>query len=158
MNVTFFPPTRKIERIFIHCSASDSSLHDDISVIRKWHTTSDPNDPSKPWRDVGYHYFIKFDGTIQAGRPLEVAPAAQGARHNARTIAICLAGGQHGSIKAFTEAQFAAVRELCQAIALALPSVTFHGHCEVSPKLCPVFNYHKILGLGVRGEILATKE
>ena len=30
--------------------------------------------------------------------------------------------------------------------------MTFHGHCEVSDKDCPVFNYREILGLNDFGQ------
>lgn len=136
----FTAPKRSIKRVFIHCSASDNPKHDDISVIRKWHL-------ERGFSDVGYHYFIKFDGTIQAGRPIEVSPAAQEG-NNANTIAICLAGL---TVEAFTQAQFDALRGLCSSIHRALPNVTFHGHCEVSPKSCPVFDYRKVLDLDVNG-------
>lgn len=138
----FRAPKRRIERVFIHCSASDNPDHDDVSVIRQWHLHRVP-----PFRDVGYHYFIQFDGNVQTGRDIEVSPAAQEG-HNARTIAICCAG-----LKDFTEAQYKSLRDFCLAIHSALPDVTFHGHCEVSNKTCPVFNYKKILGLNAKGEI-----
>lgn len=147
----FDKPSRKIRRVFIHCSASDNPSHDDISVIRKWHTTKDKNDPSKPWSDVGYHYFIKKDGTIQAGRPLNRAPAAQGG-HNKATIAICCAGLKKES---FTQMQFDSLKSLCVAINTVYEGdVTFHGHCEVSSKLCPVFDYKAVLNLAGNGRML----
>lgn len=137
---TFFsPPKRTINRVFLHCSDSDRPEHDDVSVIRKWHL-------ARGFRDVGYHMFLPFDGTIQTGRPLEVAPAAQ-AGHNAGSIAICLAG-RH----AFTEQQFDALRDLCRSIHLAIPDATFHGHCEVNKqKSCPVFDYRAVLRLDASG-------
>lgn len=142
----FAAPRRKINRVFIHCSASDNPAHDDISVIRKWHLERD-------FKDVGYHYFIKFDGTIQNGRSIEASPAAQ-ERNNANTIAICCAG-----LTKFTEAQFASLRALCVAIHTALPDATFHGHREVNRhKTCPVFNYKEILGLDAKGAILQPTE
>lgn len=137
----FQKPKRLVERVFIHCSASDNPDHDDVSVIRQWHL-------QRGFKDVGYHYFIQFDGAIQHGRGIESTPAAQEG-HNAKTIAICLAG-----LKDFTAAQYDALRGLCLAIHTVLPDVTFHGHKEVNPhKLCPVFNYRKILGLNSKGEI-----
>lgn len=37
--------------------------------MRDWHVNGG-------WADVGYHYYVKRDGTIQTGRPLEKTPAA----------------------------------------------------------------------------------
>ena len=72
----FRKPARHVDRVFLHCSASDDPDHDDIETIRRWHVDE------RGWSDVGYHYFIRSDGTLQEGRPLERIPAAQ-AGHNA---------------------------------------------------------------------------
>jgi hypothetical protein len=41
-----------------------------------------------------------------------------------------------------------ACRILCNAISEAyMGKISFHGHCEVSKKLCPVFNYKDLLDL-----------
>ena len=145
--MTFKKPRRRIERVFIHCSASDHLDHDDISVMDLWHR-------QRGWDGVGYHYFIRKDGEIQEGRSLERTPAAQGG-NNSWTIAICL----HGLTKEnFTTAQFDALRRLCSQINEAYrrepkASVTFHGHCEVSNKSCPVFDYKEVLDLDREGRL-----
>lgn len=137
----FIPPKRVVNRVFIHCSASDNPEHDDISVITKWHK-------AKGWRAVGYHYFIKSDGTIQKGRTLEHQPAAQ-YPHNKGTIAFCL-HGLHDSD--FTKKQFKAAESIVGAINEAYHGeVTFHAHNEVSAKLCPVFDIHKKLNIDNKG-------
>lgn len=151
----FTKPARPVSRVFLHCSASDNPLHDCISAIRGWHVDGNG------WRDVGYHYFIQSDGTIQQGRDLELIPAAQ-VGHNTGSIAICL----HGLTESrFTGAQRNALFNLCQRIdhtyrtprASALAqyaweqTVTFHGHCEVSNKTCPVFDYKEWLSLDDKG-------
>ena len=134
------PPSRYVDRVFIHCSASDHAHHDDVKVMRKWHL-------ARGWSDVGYHFFIKKDGTLQEGRPLRRVPAAQGG-HNSGTIAICL----HGLDKdKFTCEQFKTLNKLCDDIKKVIP-VTFHGHTEVSAKTCPVFDYKKVLNLNNKGE------
>jgi N-acetyl-anhydromuramyl-L-alanine amidase AmpD len=146
--IKFRIPTRTIKRVFIHCSASDNPEHDDISVIRKWHTSPDPKDPTKPWRDVGYHFYIKKDGTIQKGRDLAIVPSAQ-AGHNTGTIAICC-----GGLADFPARQMNALVELCDYLNESIPNVTFHGHREVAPhKSCPVFNYKEVLLLDDKGRM-----
>ncbi len=141
--MTFKKPWRKVDRVFVHCSASDHPHHDDVSVMDKWHK-------QRGWSGVGYHFFIKKDGTLQAGRSLRKTPAAQGG-NNRGTIAICLHGLQKS---AFTEAQFDTLRELCKEIDDAYKGkITFHGHKEVSPKSCPVFDYKKVLKLDSKGHL-----
>lgn len=137
----FLKPKRPVDRIFLHCSASDNPYHDDISVIRKWHL-------EKGWSDVGYHYFITKSGELQEGRPLNRMPAAQ-AGHNRHTIAICSSG-----LKDFPSIQKRAVHRLCRDINEAYKGrITFHGHSEVSNKSCPVYDYKVLLGLDAAGHM-----
>ena len=138
----FTRPEREVDRVFLHCSASDDPEHDSIDVIRRWHVDGNG------WDDVGYHYFIRRDGTLEAGRPLEKTPAAQ-AGNNAATIAICL----HGlTLERFTKAQYRTLIDLATAMDDACAGMlSFHGHCEVSSKSCPVFPYRAVLGLDGHG-------
>lgn len=136
-------PNRYISRVFIHCSASDYGSHDDVSVIRKWHL-------ARGWSDVGYHFFITKNGVIQNGRNLERTPAAQRG-NNTGTIAICCHGLR---IEKFTIGQELALWDLCKSIYLSYSgNVSFHGHCEVSTKSCPVFSYKDWLKLDQFGRM-----
>lgn len=137
----FTKPQRLIDRVFIHCSASDNAKHDNIETIREWHK-------ERGFNDIGYHYFISSDGWIHPGRNIDITPAAQEG-HNAHTIAICL----HGLTK-FTEEQFKSLRDICDEIHKVIPKATFHGHCEVSSKSCPVFDYRKVLNLDSKGRMV----
>ena len=142
----FKKPDRSVDRVFIHCSATDNAEHDDVEVIRKWHT--DPKPQGRGWSDIGYHFFIRKSGRVEIGRPLERKPAAQRG-HNAGTIAICLHGLEKNR---FTKHQFKALANLGAEIDAAYDSmVTFHGHCEVAAKECPVFDYRRVLGLSGDG-------
>ena len=134
----FEKPERAITKVFLHCSASNRPNHDDVEVIRKWHK-------QRGWSDIGYHYFIRADGTIEKGRDIEKKPAAQ-AGHNTGTIAICLHGLYPQDFSLF---QYESVYKLCKAIDDAYDDrrISFHGHCEVSPKPCPVFDYRAVLKL-----------
>ena len=145
----FTRPARHVDRVFLHCSASDNPDHDDIATIRSWHVNE------RGWSDVGYHYFIRSDGALQEGRPLERTPAAQ-AGHNAGTIAVCL----HGlAAENFTDDQFRTLTALAREIDEAYAGrVTFHGHCEVSSKSCPVFPYREVLGLDGAGRMTGSPE
>ena len=143
----FEKPERPVDRVFLHCSASDNPDHDDIATIRAWHVDGNG------WSDIGYHYFIRRDGTEQAGRPSDRIPAAQ-AGHNAGSLAICL----HGlAAESFAAAQYRALIGLAREIDRAYDGrVTFHGHCEVSEKPCPVFPYADVLGLDGAGRMTGS--
>ncbi|MBC9246727.1 peptidoglycan-binding domain-containing protein [Paracoccus sp. 11-3] len=141
MDYVFKKPARKVTRVFLHCSASDRPEHDSAAVIDAWHKANG-------WAGIGYHFFIRKDGTLEIGRDLEKTPAAQGG-HNTATIAICLHGLE---IDKFTEAQFVTLRTLCGQIDDAYGgTVTFHGHREVSARACPVFIYRDVLKLDGEG-------
>ncbi len=133
----FIKPKRTIKKVYIHCSASDVPAHDNIETIRKWHL-------ERGFNDVGYHYFITKNGTIEHGRPIQEIPAAQKG-NNTGSIAICLSGLNKPK---FTQDQFKSLNKLCHQINNAYNrKITFHGHCEVSDKECPVFDYKQVLDL-----------
>ena len=127
-------PNRFINKVFLHCSASDLPEHDNIQTITKWHF-------QRGFSEIGYHFIITKDGTIHTGRNIELIPAAQ-AGHNTNSIAICVTG-----LTTFSQTQFDSLRKLCGEINNLYENITFHGHCEVSNKTCPVFDYHKVLNL-----------
>ncbi len=136
----FNKPKRLVKECFLHCSASDNPKHDDVSIIDSWHRANG-------WNGIGYHYFIKGNGLVQAGRSLETTPAAQ-AGHNTGTIAICL----HG-LANFTQAQHASLKDLCEQINESYGGkIRFRGHKEIDPnRTCPVYDYKKILDLDDEG-------
>lgn len=139
----FTKPDRAVDRVFLHCSASDRPEHDNVATMRAWHL-------ERGWSDVGYHFFIRKDGTVEDGRSVEITPAAQGG-NNTGTIAICLHGLAEEN---FTADQYRSVIDLCTEISTAYRNmITIHGHCEVSAKACPVFPYKAVLGLDDHGEM-----
>ena len=141
--IQFIKPNRRVDRVFLHCSASDVPAHDTVEMLRIWHL-------ARGFNDIGYHFFIHKNGDVSRGRDIEKAPAAQRG-HNLRTIAICLHGLRE---EKFTQLQYAALKTLCTDIDKAyLKQVSFHGHCEVSAKACPVFDYKKILKLDKYGSL-----
>ena len=130
----FKKPRRAIDRVFIHCSAA-SRKDIDAEEIDLWHR-------QRGWSGIGYHFFIKTDGTLEKGRDLEKTPAAQ-AGHNRGTIAICLNGLK---LSDFTSAQFKTLNELCSEINREYSGdITFWPHNAVARKACPVFDIYKEL-------------
>lgn len=133
----YVKPKRNIHTVFLHCSASDNPAHDNAATMNAWHL-------EKGYAEIGYHFFIRKNGMIEAGRSLEKTPAAQ-APHNTGTIAICVHGLNE---KNFTQAQKDAVVSLCKEINAAHgKNLFFRGHREVANKLCPVFDYKSWLGI-----------
>lgn len=143
--VIFSKPRRPVREVFIHCSAY---ANQDIignafrDAVYNWHVNGNG------WTDIGYHGLIDCKGNFMLGRDYEQVPAAQGG-HNSLTLAFCLDGLRKDQ---FNEAQFETLRRLADKIDIAYgDSITYHGHCEVSSKLCPVFDYVEVLELDEKG-------
>lgn len=148
--VDFERLARPVDRVFIHCSASDKS---ELRGSKLYDWTWQIHVRDRGWSDIGYHFLIDKRAAVISGRPLEVVPAAQKG-HNERTLAIMV----HG-LKYFSAESFDALHELCHVINEAYNGkVTFHGHCEVnSQKACPVFDYRGVLYLDKWGRMPARK-
>lgn len=126
---------RHITDIIIHCSATPPSADIGVAEIRKWHT--DPKPKGRGWSDVGYHFIIRRDGTIEKGRPLE-RPGAHARGHNSNSIGICLVGGVDSSQAAtcnFTRKQFANLSTLVDSLLQIHGPVRVIGHRDLSPDL-----------------------
>ena len=52
---------RAINEAILHYSATPEGKPFDVKDIRVWHVNGNG------WSDVGYHFVIKLDGTIQKG-------------------------------------------------------------------------------------------
>lgn len=98
-------------------------------MIRAWHL-------AKGWKDIGYHYFIGFDGRLERGRDRE-AVGAHCEGHNTESIGICLAGLLTSD---FQPVQFETLRMLLDLLRPIYPTATLHAHNEFTNKLCPVFD------------------
>ena len=120
---------REVTKIILHCSASDDPKQT-AAMIDQWHK-------ARGFAKIGYHYFIRFDGTIERGRGLEeIGAHAEGC--NKDSVGICLAG-----LKFFTTAQFDSLSRVLGRLKYLYPKATVHGHCEFSNKSCPVFDYSR---------------
>ena len=127
---------RPIDRIFIHCSATPEGRKHDVEDLRLWHK-------AKGWNDVGYHYVVKLDGTVEDGRSINI-DGAHSKGQNQDSIAICYIGGTTKSGKTAkdtrTDAQIDALDTLLNNLKVIYPKATLHGHNEFSSKECPSFN------------------
>ena len=76
---------RTINKIIVHCSATQEGRDLDAAEINKWHL-------KRGWNGIGYHYVVLLDGTIEYGRSIY----KQGAHvkgENEGSIGICYIGG-----------------------------------------------------------------
>lgn len=128
---------RKIDLIVWHCTATPEGRDHSIADVRQWHMVENG------WSDVGYHYLIRLDGTVEEGRPI----ARQGAHvrgHNATSIGIAYVGGVDGAMRpkdTRTEAQKVALRELTLKLVKQFPAARVLGHRDLgAAKACPSFD------------------
>lgn len=118
---------RAINKCIIHCSASE--MLSDAESIRTLHIKRNG------WKDIGYHYVIKRDGTIEKGRAEDVVGAhCEG--HNQDSIGVCLCG-----IKMFDIVQLEAMRGLVRSLLtkynLTYMNVLGHYELDLHGKSCP---------------------
>ena len=126
---------RIINRIIIHCSATPEGRKHTAADIKKWHL-------NQGYNDIGYHYVIRLDGTIEKGRA-ETIVGAHTKGYNTGSIGICYIGGCDANMKAKdtrTPEQRAALVELVSKLKKQYPKATIHGHREFAAKACPSFD------------------
>lgn len=131
-----FKPRAATKYLVVHCAATEPTMDIGLREIRQWHR-------ERGWLDIGYHYVIRRDGTVETGRPKDVIGAhVEG--HNYESLGICLAGGIDASGKPennFTEAQFASLRILLAQLKGDYRSAQIVGHRDLDPKkACPSFD------------------
>jgi N-acetylmuramoyl-L-alanine amidase len=129
----------KTDWIVLHCSAT-RGVQANIGVddIRRWHK-------AQGWKDVGYHFIIKRDGTLQTGRAQSaIGSHVQG--HNANSVGICLVGGLDDKTwkptDNFTAAQWKTLTTLVARLTKIYPAAKVLGHRDFPnvQKACPCFN------------------
>lgn len=133
---------RKINKIILHCSDTKTNQSFGIATIRKWHT--DPKPIGRGWNDVGYHIYIRLNGTVEYGRDLdEIGAHAFG--FNSNSIGICLEGGKNPDGTIWNEPTPQQMKSVIGVIVDLRDEygdeITVHGHYEFSQtKTCPNFD------------------
>tara|TARA_R110002049_G_scaffold136795_3_gene296658 strand:+ start:95 stop:532 length:438 start_codon:yes stop_codon:yes gene_type:complete len=126
---------REINKIILHCTATPEGRDISAATVKKWHT-------DKGWSDIGYHYVVKLDGTVEEGRPVERQGAHVRGR-NKDSIGVSYVGGCDASMNpkdTRTEDQVLSLDELIANLLDRYPGSTLHGHNEFSSKACPSFD------------------
>ena len=132
---------RKINTVVVHCADTPATMDIGVKEIRDWHINGNK------WNDIGYHYVIRRNGTLEKGRKLETT-GAHVSGHNSHSIGICLVGGkpvkgQKKDINLFTIEQLETLESLLFNLKgfLQEPDLKIVGHCELdNKKTCPNFD------------------
>ncbi|WP_237673814.1 N-acetylmuramoyl-L-alanine amidase [Vreelandella profundi] len=124
----------------IHCAATTASMDIGVDEIRQWHL-------ARGWRDVGYHYVIRRDGTLERGRP-ESQTGAHVGGYNTGNIGVCMAGGVKDDGVTpednFTAAQWSALDALLTELHERYPKALIMGHNGFpghESRGCPCFDW-----------------
>ncbi|MBR4921173.1 MAG: N-acetylmuramoyl-L-alanine amidase [Prevotella sp.] len=131
---------RRITLIIIHCSAVRPDQMSSAAQIDTWHRQRGFH------LGIGYHYVIRRDGEIEAGRP-EYMVGAHCKNHNAHSIGVCYEGGLDARgqpADTRTEAQKKTLLSLLRALKVDYPDALIVGHHDLNPqKACPCFDAAK---------------
>ena len=129
---------RKVDKLILHCSDTPDSMDIGFKEINQWHK-------EKGWLDkksdisCGYHYIIRKNGKIEAGRP-ETSTGAHCYGQNRSSIGICWVGRNDLNKK-----QRKALKSLCLKLLdeRNLKPFDVYGHSEFDEKkTCPNLNMH----------------
>ena len=131
---------RDINKIILHCSATREGQDISTETIRGWHVNE------RGWSDIGYHFVVLLDGTVDKARPVK----RQGAHvrgKNKGSIGICYIGGCDADMNpkdTRNEAQKKSLEEIITYLMESYDDATLHGHNEFSSKACPSFNVQEV--------------
>tara|TARA_R110000744_G_scaffold151448_1_gene264899 strand:+ start:265 stop:669 length:405 start_codon:yes stop_codon:yes gene_type:complete len=127
---------RRIKKVIIHCSATPEGRDVKTDTIRQWHL-------DKGWSDIGYHYVIELDGSVNMGRDVSIV-GAHTRGENKGSIGICYVGGMNMTMTkpedTRTDEQKEALRCLITDLKGRFKNLTVHAHYDFSAKACPSFN------------------
>lgn len=125
---------RLVNKIIIHCTATEDGKDIRAKDIKAYHVNV------KGWRNIGYHYVIDLDGTVESGRPIS-QPGAHCLGQNAHSIGVAYVGGLKNGKPADTRtpAQKAALLKLVTKL-VTLYRCEVHGHYEYAKKAYPCFD------------------
>lgn len=128
--------SRNITEIIVHCSATPEGKDYTVAQIRQWHL-------ARGFADIGYHWVIYRDGSINAGRD-ESKIGAHCTGHNSNSIGVCYIGGcaSNGTTPkdTRTDAQKTSLLNLLKQLKAKYPKATIHSHKDYANKACPSFD------------------
>lgn len=113
--------------IYHHAEATKCTVQD----IHQWHLNNG-------WSGIGYHYFVRKDGSIYKGRP-DNAIGAHCKTRNQNSLGICAEGNYE--IETMPDIQKKALIDLGIYLKNIYPITSVYGHGELMATACPGINY-----------------
>lgn len=127
-----------VTHIVGHYSATYPDQNITIADVDRWHR-------DRGLAMVGYHYFIRRDGTVERGRPEDRIGAHVGGQNSGK-LSICWAGGldratgPNVGVDNRTPAQRQASITLIRELLTRHPGAEVVGHRDLAPTQCPGFD------------------
>lgn len=88
------------------------------------------------WAGIGYHFYIRKDGSIFRGRPIDTV-GAHTVGQNAVSVGVCFEGNYHSNDKVMPNAQFVAGQNLIKYLKKIYKSATVKRHSDFQATACP---------------------
>ena len=124
-----------IKFLVLHCSASRCDQDYSVEQLRRDHK-------ARGFYDIGYHFYIRKDGTMTQHRKL-LEVGAHARPYNRCSIGICYEGGldEHGKpYNTMTAEQETRLVDLFRNLKILFPKAKIVGHRDLpgtTPKECP---------------------
>jgi len=114
-------------KIILHHAAATSAS---VETIHEWHK-------AREWSGIGYHFYVRKDGSIYQGRPIDKV-GAHCSGQNSDSIGICFEGNYETSDDSMPLAQYDAGVALTDYIYDKYPSIVERGgHKKYLATACP---------------------
>ena len=147
-----------IKYLVLHCSASRCNQDYSVEQLRRDHK-------ARGFYDIGYHFYIRKDGTMTQHRML-LEIGAHARPYNRCSIGICYEGGldeQGKPCNTMTTEQETRLIDLFRNLKILFPKAKIVGHRDLpgtTPKECPCLDagswaaHHHLDEYSVTGEVL----
>lgn len=124
------------DAINVHHAAAENATPE---AVHQWHLHNG-------WAGIGYQLYIRKDGTIHEGRPME-ARGANVLNHNWHTIGICCEGNYHKPGAVMPKTQMDALHEALRYCKSLYPNAAVRFHRDYGGSVCPgdYFPYEEAL-------------
>lgn len=140
MSKVQFKVRSQTRTIIVHCAATKPDMSIGLREIRQWHK-------ERGFLDVGYHFIIRRDGSVEEGRDVNQV-GAHTIGQNETSVGICLVGGVDDQMRPaanFTPQQMATLRNLLKEMQAKYPGAVIKGHRDFAAKACPSFEVKRWL-------------
>ena len=135
---------RSINRVIIHATATLPGQDIGVEEVNRWHK-------ARGWKGCGYHYLVRLNGTLEAGRALwEVGAHCKG--ENGDSIGIAYVGGlddDGNPADTLFGCQRQTIQNLLDSLAVVLhKDLQIFGHRDYNAgKSCPCFDARTVFGI-----------